>query len=446
MAANDPVTPGTSEPSGAGTVTVESTDATSASLDPALLGGNELVATSLGEYVGATWKRIRAGESGALPVVVGLVIIVLIFQSRNGHFLSAINLVNLIQQTGVFVMLGMAEIFVLLLGEIDLSVGYMAAVGATIIGELQASPYNYSWWSAIIVGLVATMILGLVQGLLITRLKLPSFVVTLGGLLGFEGLQLYLIDRDHHVSGGTISITNKVINDIVNGSFTPAASWIIMVVAVVIYAALNLTRDARRRSSGLVTPPLALTTVKILGVAVAGVVVVLVCNLNRGSGNFHLSGLPWVVPIVLVILVGYTFLLGRTRFGRYLYAIGGNAEAARRAGVNLNRIRLVAFVLTGLTAGIGGVLYESQLGGISNNINGGTYVLYAVAAAVIGGTSLFGGRGKMVHAVLGGIVIGVIFNGTELLGLGAAAQDMVTALVLLAAVIVDAVAHRSTAV
>jgi D-xylose transport system permease protein len=179
--------------------------------------------------------------------------------------------------------------------------------------------------------------------------------------------------------------------------------------------------------------------------AVAGVIVVLICSQNRGVGFTVVEGVPWVVLVVLVLLVAWTILLNRTRLGRYIYAIGVNAEAARRAGINLSRIRVTAFALCGLTAGITGIIYASNLGSMSNNFNGGQYVLYAVAAAVIGGTSLFGGRGRMLGAVLGGLVVGVIYNGLTLLGLGAAAQYIWTAVVLLAAVVVDSLARRGSA-
>jgi D-xylose transport system permease protein len=222
---------------------------------------------------------------------------------------------------------------------------------------------------------------------------------------------------------------------------SPAAGWIIMIAAVVLAGAYMAARDARRRASNLASPPFSVTALKIAVMAVAGVVVVLISNTNRGV-TIALRGVPWVVPVVLVLLVAWTLLLSRTRFGRYVYAIGGNAEAARRAGISLTRIRVLAFTLTGLTAGLTGIIYASNLGSISNNVNGGQLVLYAVAAAVIGGTSLFGGRGRMLGAVLGGLIVAVIYNGLLLLGFGAAAQNMWTALVLLAAVAVDTLARR----
>jgi D-xylose transport system permease protein len=412
------------------------------SSDAAVLSGGAIVADSFGEYVAAQWKKVKGGESGVLPVVIGLIVIVIIFQTKNGKFLSGGNLVNLIDQGAFIMVLGMAEVFVLLLGEIDLSAGFNMAIGATVTAELAAPPHNVPWFLAILAGIAACVVISTVVGLLITRLRLPSFIVTLAFFLGLQGVLLSLFSHDSHASGGNINITNKIINDLVNGYLSPTAGWIVMVVAVVAFAALNILRDRRRRQSGLVTPPLALTLLKIGAVAIAGVVVVLVCNHNRGGVLISIRGVPWVIPIVLVVLISFTFLLGRTRFGRYLYAIGGNAEAARRAGISLNRIRLAAFMLAGLMAGIAGVLYESYLGSISSNVDGGTNVLYAVAAAVIGGTSLFGGRGKMLHAVLGGVIIAAIANGMGLIQLSAATTFMVNALVLLAAVTVDAVGRR----
>jgi D-xylose transport system permease protein len=419
-----------------------STETDAAVANEALLGGNELVANSLGEYVRGLASRMRGGDTGALPVVIGLLIIVVIFQSKDSKFLSTGNLTNLIEQAGVFVLLGMAEVFVLLLGEIDLSTGFVAAVGATITAELATPPHNVNWFLAVLAGLGVCVVIGLIQGLLITRLGLPSFVVTLAGLLGWAGFQLYLIQADKAATGGSIAVTSDVLNDIVNGFMSTTAGWVVLVVVVAIFAVVSLAQNQRRRATGLVTPPVALIVLKIAAIAVAGVVLVLVCNANRGFNDTKLEGVPWVVPLLLAVLVIYSILLGRTRFGRYLYAIGGNAEAARRAGISLNNIRLAAFVLCSFTAGLAGMVYLSQLGSVSSDVPGGNLVLYAIAAAVIGGTSLFGGRGKMIHALLGGVVITTIYNGMSLIQIGSAGQQMVIALVLLAAVVVDAVARR----
>ncbi len=222
-------------------------------------------------------------------------------------------------------------------------------------------------------------------------------------------------------NGGTLPINNNVINDLANGILTPAAGWVVMILMAALFGIMTWLRDARRRASGLVAPPVSLTVVKIVAVAVAGSVVVLICNVDRGVLE-PIRGVPWVVLIVLAVLALWTALLGRTKFGRYVYAIGGNAEAARRAGVNLALIRTTAFMLASFTAGIAGVVYASRLRSVSTALDGGTLVLYAVAAAVIGGTSLFGGRGKAIHGVLGGLVIAAIDNGMGLQGYSAAAK------------------------
>jgi D-xylose transport system permease protein len=402
----------------------------------------EVIADSLGEYIKIWWARVRSGDSGALPVLLGLVAIVVYFQIRSSLFLSAGNLVNLMTQAAWIVLLGMAEVFVLLLGEIDLSIGYTSVIGATFTLWLLQPPGPAPWPLAVLVGLAFPALFGAVEGVIITRLRLPSFVVTLAGQLAGLGLLLYVMDQAAPNGGGTIRLYNNVLSDIEGGALSPLADWIVMAAAVVLVGALFVVRDTRRRAGGLAAPPVSVTWLKVGAMAVAGVVLVLIGNTNRGVA-VAVRGLPWVVLVVLVVLVAWSFLLGRTRFGRYVYAIGGNAEASRRAGINLNRIRVAAFALAGLTAGIMGIVYASFLGSVSTNVQGGNNVLYAVAAAVIGGTSLFGGRGKMLGAVLGGIIVAVIYNGLQLLGLGAAAQNLWTAAVLLAAVTVDTVARRN---
>ena len=411
----------------------------SAADDAAVAGAPELIANSVGEYARIWIKRVRNGESGALPIILGLVAIVIFFQVRSSLFLSAGNLVNLMIQAVPFILLGMAEVFVLLLGEIDLSVGYNAAVGATV--TLWAA-YSLPWWVAIILGLAASAFLGALQGTIITRLGLPSFVVTLAGYLGLEGFLIILVPHTGHGAGGSIPDPSNILNDLTAGNLSPVAGWVVMVVLVALGGSYMIMRDRRRRISGLVAPPMGVTVLKIAIMAIAGILVVIVGNTNRGVGLTVLSGVPWAVLIVLGVLVLYTVLTSRTRFGRYIYAIGGNAEAARRAGVNLIRIRTLCFTLCGLTAGIAGIMLASQLNSMSTGINGGEYVLFAVASAVIGGTNLFGGRGKMIHALLGGLVIAVIYNGLGLIGLAAGPTFIVTALVLLAAVTIDTLARR----
>jgi D-xylose transport system permease protein len=400
----------------------------------------ELLAGSVGDYARIWSRRIRSGESGALPVIIGLVAIVIFFWVKSPSFMTPRNLVNLMTQSAFIITLGMAEIFVLLLGDIDLAAGFTAACGAVI--ALWMLALGDPWWASVIVALIACAAYGALQGTITARLGLPSFVVTLAGQLGLSGLLLFLVNQTGAIgTGGVIPLHDKIINGIEGSQLSGSVTWIVMIVIALLAALVIFFGDFRRRSSGLVAPPVSITALKMLAIIAACLIVAYVANLNRGR-LIVISGMPWAVLVVLAILAIWTVLLGRTRFGRYVYAIGGNAEAARRAGINVTRIRTIAFTLCGLTAGMTGIIYASYLGSISTGVNGGQNVLNAVAAAVIGGTSLFGGRGKMLHAVLGGLVVGVIYNGLELLGLSASAQLMWTALVLLAAVIVDRLTRR----
>ena len=408
----------------------------SAAVEAELAVAPALVANTLGEYLRGSLARVRGGESGVLPVVGGLIVISVLFQTLNSNFLTSKNLVNLLIQGAAIMLLAMAEVYALLLGEIDLSIGFVSGIGGIVTAELVKQSTGWPWWAAILLALLVCAVIGAVQGTIITRLGLPSFVVTLAGFLGFQGVMLLILGN-----GGSVPINDKVINDLASGNLTPTASWIVLLGVVAAFGARTWLREESRRASGLVAPPRSLTMLKIAAALGAAVVVGLVCNADRGT-LVPIRGLPWVVLIVLGVLATWTLLLGRTKFGRYVYAIGGNAEAARRAGVRLARVRTVAFTLCSFTAGIAGIVYASRLRSVSTALDGGTLVLYAVAAAVIGGTSLFGGRGKAIHAVLGGLVIAAIDNGMGLQGYSAASKYVVTALVLLAAVTIDAVARR----
>jgi D-xylose transport system permease protein len=403
----------------------------------------DLLANSLSDYIRIVTRRIRSGESGALPVIIGLVVVVIYFQARNSLFLSPLNLVNLLAQSAFIITLGMAEIWVLLLGDIDLAAGFTAACGAVV--ALWMLALGDPWWAAVLVSLAGCAAYGALQGIIIAWLRIPSFVVTLAGQLALSGLLLVLINSAGSIgNGGVISLQNSVVNDIENGHLNPAATWIVMIAVTVLAGGIIFYGDFRRRSAGLVAPPVSVSLLKAGAIVGAGILVAWVANINRGRALLVIQGMPWGVLVVLAILFAWTVLLGRTKFGRYIYAIGGSAEAARRAGINIVKIRTLAFMLCGLTAGMTGIIYASYLGSISTDVNGGQNVLNAVAAAVIGGTSLFGGRGRMFHAVIGGLVVGVIYNGLELLGLSASAQLIWTALVLLAAVIVDRVTRRGS--
>ena len=408
----------------------------------------ELVAQSLGEWFRGWWARVRAGQSGVLPVIVGLVLISIVFTaiSPKHLFLSAGNLVNLFQQSAVFMVLAMAETFALLLGEIDLSVGFVGATGGVIAVQLvQPVTARWPWWGAIVAAVLFCAFVGALQGTLVTRLRLSSLIVTLAGGLIFNGVLLIALAFGPFSGYPSLTGNNpnlQVLYKLMWGTIDPTISWIVMVVLVGALALLLWFNDSRRRRSGLVAPPVGLTLLKIAMIAIVAIAVVAISNINRANIG-TLAGVPWVIPIVLAVLAVWTVLLQRTRFGRYVYAIGGNREAARRAGIKVGTVVTWCFVLCSFTAGVGGLLYASYLGGRSNNVNGGQLVLYAIAAAVIGGTSLFGGRGKVLHGVLGGLVIGGIYNGMYLMAIDVQWQFIVTGLVLLVAVTIDALSRRS---
>ena len=404
----------------------------------------ELVAQSLRQYLRAWWVRVRSGNSGVLPVVLAIVVVAVSFQIANPKFLSAQNLVNLFEQSSIYMLLAIAEIFVLLLGEIDLSTGLVMGLGSVVVAELvQPTGANWPWWAAIIVTVLACGAVGAIQGTLVARLRMPSFIVTLGGLLILEGVAIIVL------SGALVSIGNSqnrnelVLYNIFWGSFSPLVSWILLVVIVGATGTGLWLQDANKRRHGLETAPRSLTTMKIILMAVAGIAVVAICNVNRAHVG-TIEGVPYIIAIVLVVLGASTVLLQRTRFGRYVYAIGGNPEAARRAGVRLPSIRTWCFVISALISGIAGVLFASWQVSLTTNIikAANSYVLLAVAAAVIGGTSLFGGRGKVIHGVLGGLVIGGIYNGLYLLGVSSQWIDVVVAAVLLAAAVIDVLSRR----
>jgi D-xylose transport system permease protein len=406
----------------------------------------ELVAQSFGQYLRAWAARARGGDAGVLPVAIALVAVTLVFTvvSPNHVFLSPGNLVNLFDQSAVFIVLAIGEGFVLLLGDIDLSIGYVGAIGGIVAAQLVQPGSDLPWFVAIVAALLVCGAIGAIHGLIITRLGIPAFIVTLAGYLLWFGVMIIMLGN-----AGGVSITSTVLPNqqalygIVYAYIDPLVSWIGLVVIVAGLGITLWTRDAGRRRNGLVVPPRGLLIAKIVAIAVAGIAVVAISNINRG--NFlPIVGVPWVVPLVLVVLAAWTVLLERTQFGRHMYAVGGNAEAARRAGISVGRVRTIAFVLCSLTAGIAGIIYCSQLGGMTTNIDGGQLVLYAVAAAVIGGTSLFGGRGRAIHGLLGGLVIGAIYNGLYLLGFPIQWQLIVTGLVLLAAVSVDSLSRKSS--
>ena len=413
----------------------------------------ELLAQSLGQYLRAWWLRVRSGDSGILPVVLGLVVVAVVFEiiTPEHAFLRPSNLVYIFGLSTVYMVLAMAETVVLLLGEIDLSVGAVALFGGVIAFKLVQQPGPaWPWWAAMLAALVGCGLIGAFTGTLTARLKIPSFVVSLAMFLLFSGILVVVLGG----ANGTVSVSSSVPNqrvfyDMVQGLIAPVASWVALAVVVGAVGTALWLRAAARRRRGLVAPPASLTAIRIALVALVGVAVVLICTINRGTPLVTVQGVPWVIPIVLVVLGVLTLLLQRTRFGRYVYAIGGNPEAARRAGVSLVAIRTWAFALCSAIAGLGGILLGSFFFGqySTNTADPGQLVLYSVAAAVIGGVSLFGGRGKAIHGVLGGLLVGAIAYGVSLLSLGQLAtplQYIVPGVVLIVAVLVDVLSRRGT--
>ena len=412
----------------------------------------ELLAQSLGQYLQAWWQRVRSGNSGVLPVVLAIVIVAVIFEiiTPEHAFLRPSNLVYIFGLSTVYMVLAMAETPVLLLAEVDLSVGAVALTGGVIAFKLVQQPGAWPWWAAVLAALACCGAIGALQGALTALLRIPSFVVTLGGFLLFSGILILVLGGANGSVNLSSSVPNqRVIYDMVQGLIGSVAGWVALAVVVGAVGATLWLRAAARRRQGLVAPPVSLTAIRIALVALIGVAVVLICTVNRGTSLVTVEGVPWVIPIVLVVLGVWTLVLQRTRFGRYVYAIGGNPEAARRAGVSLAAIRIWAFASCSATAGLGGILLGSFFYGeySTNTADPGQLVLYAIAAAVIGGVSLFGGRGKAIHGVLGGLLIGGIAYGVSLLNLGNLATPLEYILpggVLLAAVLVDVVSRRGS--
>ena len=388
---------------------------------------------SVGDAARGWWIGVRNGELGALPIVVGIVIIAIYFQSRNSNFLTAGNFVNLIAQASPVIVIGMGVVFVLLLGEIDLSIGYVSGIGGVVAATLLVPDGNQTSTAvALIAALGAGAAIGLLQGFWFAKIGVPSFVVTLAGLLAWNGVVLQIIGNS-----GTIVIQDKVINGLANDYMSNTLALAVLIVSVAGFVLQQVLTVRARSRAGLPNVPWTLIILKILVVAGAGLFVVLWADSDRG--------LPYVTLLMLVAYVFWSFILNRTRFGRHVYAVGGNAEAARRAGINVDGIRIAVFTISGFMAALGGIILASRLSSVDTSTGGGSILLYSIAAAVIGGTSLFGGRGDIRSAVLGGVVIGMVANGLGLLNVAVGTQFIVTGIVLLAAATLDSLSRRRSA-
>jgi D-xylose transport system permease protein len=408
---------------------------------------------SFDEYMRAYWSRVRGGDLGNLPIIIGIIIIAILFQSQNANFLTARNLVNLFVQMSIFTVIGYGIVFVLLLGEIDLSAGYTAGVSAVIIGQLLSKPialptelaflanstigettpaFTATWYGAIAVALGIATLIGFVQGTIVTFFQLPSFIVTLAGQLAWSGTVLLLMG-----GAGTVNLQNATVRGVTQSFFPPEVGWAVGIGAVLVFIINEYFTYTTRRRLGLAGKPPQVVMIQSAIVAVLVLGVVFICNQDRG--------VPFAGIIVLIIMGLLTYLTTKTKFGRYLFAVGGNKEAARRAGIPVERIRTLGFMLCSLMAGIGGIFLVARLGSVAPDAGGGQLLLNSIAAPVIGGTSLYGGSGKISSAFFGALIIASVDNGMFLLGLGAGQRLILTALVLLAAVIVDALARRSKA-
>lgn len=397
--------------------------------NPLLAGQAQM---SLGGYIQSYFNRVRAGDLGSLPIILGLILIAIIFQSQNENFLTARNFVNLIVQMAGITTIAYGVVYTLLLGEIDLSVGFVSAVAAVSMTLLLREPGGWPWYAAMGVALLGAAGIGLLHGVIITTFQVPSFVVTLAGLLAWNGVVLILIG-----GAGTVIIQDDVIIGLANYFLPPLWGWIVAALFVGGFALNNFMRIRARQSQGLSTTPLSVVLIQVVALAVIAGLAVFVANQDRG--------VPFVGVLLLLFLGGLTFLATRTTFGRYIYAVGGNKEAARRAGIAVERIRIMGFVISSFMAGMGGIILASRLRSVDTAAGGGNLLLNSIAAAVIGGTSLFGGSGRVSSAVLGALIIASVENGMGLLGLSSGAKFVITGLVLLVAVLVDAVSRRSRA-
>jgi D-xylose transport system permease protein len=408
------------------------------------------------EYWHAYRQRVRAGDLGSLPAVGGLILLVIIFSIAQSSFWSLGNFGNLITQAAPITLLAMGLVFVLLLGEIDLAAGTTSGVGAATTAALVYNGVN--WIPAVLAALAIGFVIGYFVGFMRAIIRVPSFVVTLALFLALQGVVIWVVNSVH--ASGNIPLKSSVLNALEQSNMPLWLGWFMGVVLVVGYVAVKLYDRRARRSRDLPAEPLLITGLKVVAMAVFIFVPIWLLSqdrsLNKSAtvGNVNgklvqiphkpLQGVPWVVPLVIVLVIILGFVLSRTRYGRHIYAVGGNDEAARRAGIRVEGIRISVFVIGSMMAIVSGIVLASRLS-VNSAEGGGNTLLLAVGAAVIGGTSLFGGKGKITDAVIGAMLLAVIANGMSDLIQGdnsAAIQFIVTGGVLLLAATVDALSRR----
>jgi D-xylose transport system permease protein len=397
---------------------------------------------SVGDATRAYLDKIKGGDLGALPAVLGAIALVIVFGIMEpDSFLTNTNFANLINQGAAITVLAMGVVFVLLLGEIDLSAGFTAGTGAAILG-VTLTEHGWVWPLSVLATLVTGVVIGFAIALLVARLGIPSFVVSLAFFLGLQGAMLLIIGE-----GGTIPIRNEAILKVMNQNMPVGLGWLFAIVVIGGFAAATFWAIMTRKRAGLPTMAMSVWLLKVVALGVIVIIAVYLLNEERQRPNapIVIQGVPWVVPLVTVFFVALTFLLMRTGFGRHVYAVGGNAEAARRAGIGVANIKTICFILGSTLAVIAGILLASRDNSVSPTTGGAQTLLYAVGAAVIGGTSLFGGRGRISDAVTGGLVVAIIANGLPLVTQKSGVQFIINGLVLLLAASVDAISRRRAA-
>jgi D-xylose transport system permease protein len=387
------------------------------------------------EQISGYLLKIKSGDMGSLPAMLGLVILAILFTAMSPVFLTALNFANLFNQAATLIVLAMGLVFVLVLAEIDLSAGVTAGVSAAIL--VISLHNNVNWILSIFIAIVTGVVIGYFIGVIVARVGIPSFVVTLACFLAFQGLQLLIIGN-----GGLYRIENSQVLAIQNSNLTLMQGWIFYAVGILLFIYSGFAARRRRARNNQPNRPMVFLYAKIAFAVVAGAGVVAALNLERSSNkDFPIHGVPIVIPVVIVLFVLGTFVLDRTKFGRHVYAVGGNPEAARRAGIKVTGVKIAVFTICSTTAAISGIISASRVGSVDASM-GRTIVLNGVAAAVVGGVSLFGGKGRLSQAVIGGFVIAIIDNGLGLMGYNSGINLLITGAVLLLAASADAISRK----
>lgn len=408
------------------------TDTDTSTAPPTISTGHE---GSLGEQIQGYFQRVRGGDMGMLPALAGTLVLGVLFSVLNEFFFTNKNIANLLTQTAALMILAIALTFLLILGEIDLAAGITGGVGMAVF-ILLVNDHGWNWILALTVALLTGAVIGVFTGYFVAMIGVPSFVVTLALFLAFQGLMLVMLG-----DAGSYRVQTKAVAAIMNKTMPVWAGWLMFVVIVLIALLTGLYDRSRRLKSGMPVRPLSLMALQVGALAIGAGLLVGFLNQDRSTGVFPIQGVPIVVPLALTILWVGQMVLDRTRFGLHIFAVGGNPEAARRAGINVARVRISSFIICSVLAVVSGLFTVSQVG-VVQSATGRDIVLSGVGAAVIGGVSLFGGRGRLMQATVGAFLISMITNGLGLLGYSAGITFLVTGGVLLLAATIDALTRR----